>query len=96
VTEPNYIRQLRDILGDIRSAPGYVLREDSAVEAARSRKRAAVQALIEHGATEGERSAARAAMGRLDDEAEREEQDRLEAEEIEAVDEWDEEDYIPL
>ncbi len=30
-----------------------------------ARRRASVQALIEHGATEGERAAARAALGRL-------------------------------
>jgi hypothetical protein len=40
--------------------------ESAAAADPNPRRRQAIQALIEHGATEGERAAARAALGRLD------------------------------
>jgi hypothetical protein len=40
--------------------------ESAAAQDTNPRRRAAIQALIEQGATEGERAAARAALGRLD------------------------------
>lgn len=77
--EPDWFEQLRDIEAELlagadafdrayyRRFGRFPVESNLSVEAiALERRRAAVQALVEHGATEGERQAARAALSRLD------------------------------
>ena len=79
MAEPDWFEQLRDIQAELlagadafdrayyRRFGRFPAESTLSVEAiALERRRAAVQALVEQGATEGERAAARAALSRLD------------------------------